>query len=796
MKFSENWLREWANPQLTTEELVKRLTMGGLEVDQIEPVAMNFNQVVVGEVLTVATHPDAHKLKICQVNIGEDKPLTIVCGAANVHSGMRVPTALVGARLGNLEIKLSSLRGITSNGMLCSAKELGLIDSSEGLMSLPADAPLGEDLRCYLQLEDMSIALDLTPNRGDCLSIVGIAREVGLLTGCSLTPVDFSPVAATIKDTLPVTLHHPAACPRYVGRIIKNINAPAITPLWIQERLRRSGLRSISAVVDVTNYVLLELGQPMHAFDLAKLVSGIQVRMAQAGESLTLLNEQTVTLDAQTLVIADHQQPVAMAGIMGGKASAVSPNTQAIFLESAFFTPQLAAGSARRYKLHTDSSHRFERGVDPQLSSRAIERATALLLSIIGGQPGPVIEVTVANELPVIPTILLRSSRIERLLGQALPVNEVTDILRRLNMNVVPQDDNWLVQPPSFRFDITQEADLIEELARIHGYNQLPSHLPRSRLTMHSQSSVTVEQLQAVLLQRDYQEAITYSFVDSQLQQQLNPDTVAITLANPIASDMAVMRTTLWTGLLQILLYNQKRQQSRIRLFETGLRFIYAADQTLIQEKMIAGIVTGTRWPEQWGEKSPPVDFFDVKSDITALFHFISANGGGTTQEHYRFIPTTHPALHPGQAAVIYREQEWVGLIGALHPSLMATLAITTPVYLFELRVAPLCQTYPIKFKEISKYPSIRRDIAMVVDQAVSVAAMLATIRQTAGKLLIDCQLFDLYQGKGIEAGQKSLAIGLIFQAISRNLTESEVDTLIGQILSTLEQGLGAKLRK
>jgi len=795
MKFSENWLREWVNPQLSTAELVQRLTMSGLEVDQVEPVAIDFNQVVVGEVVTVTAHPDAHKLTICQVNVGEDKSLPIVCGAANVQSGMRVPTALIGARLGDLEIKKSSLRGITSEGMLCSAKELGLADSSEGLMSLPQDAPIGEDLRRYLQLEDVSIALDLTPNRGDCLSVAGIAREVGLLTRCSITSPDFSPVSATITDTLPVTLHHSAACPRYVGRIIKNINGQAITPLWMRERLRRSGLRSISAVVDVTNYVLLELGQPMHAFDLSKLVQGIQVRMAQTGESLTLLDEQTVTLDAQTLVIADHQQPIAMAGIMGGKASAVNPNTQALFLESAFFAPQFAVGGARRYGLHTDSSHRFERGVDPQLQRHAMERATALLLSIVGGQPGPIIEVTVNHALPVIPTILLRSTRIKRLLGQTLPVNEVTDILMRLGMTVVPQDDSWQVQPPSFRFDITQEVDLIEELARVHGYNQLPSHLPWSQLTMHSQPSI-VEQLQAVLIQRDYQEAITYSFVDSQLQQQLNPDAAAITLANPIASDMAVMRTTLWTGLLQILLYNQKRQQSRVRLFETGLRFIYAADQTLIQEQMIAGVVTGTRWPEQWGERAQQVDFFDVKSDIATLFHYVSINGGGATPEHYHFISTTHPALHPGQAAAIYHEQEWIGFIGALHPNLMQTLEITAPVYLFELRVAPLCQTYSIKFKEISKYPSIRRDLAMVVDQAVSAAKIVAAIRQTAGELLIDCQLFDLYQGKGIEAGKKSLAIGLIFQAVSRNLTESEVDTLIGQILSTLEQSLGAKLRK
>ncbi len=796
MKFSENWLREWVNPQLSTEELVKRLTMSGLEVDQVEPVAMSFNQIVIGEVLTIAAHPNADHLKICQVNVGEDKPLHIVCGAANVQSGMRVPTALIGARLGDLEIKKSSIRGTTSEGMLCSAKELGLADSSEGLMILPQDAPIGENLRRYLQLEDVSVAIDLTPNRGDCLSVAGIAREVGLLTRCTVTSPDFSPVAATITDTLPVALHHSAACPRYIGRIIKNINVQAITPLWMRERLRRSGLRSISAVVDVTNYVLLELGQPMHAFDLSKLVQGIQVRMAQVGESLTLLDDQTVTLDTQTLVIADHQQPVAMAGIMGGKASAVSSSTQDIFLESAFFAPQLAAGGARRYGLHTDSSHRFERGVDPQLPRHAMERATALLLSIVGGQPGPIIEVTVNHDLPVIPTILLRSARIKRLLGATLPVNEVTDILMRLGMTVMPQDDSWQVQPPSFRFDITQEVDLIEELARVHGYNQLPSHLPWSPLTMHSQPSITIEQLQAVLIQRGYQEAITYSFVDSQLQQQLNPNAVAIALANPITSDMAVMRTTLWTGLLQILLYNQKRQQSRVRLFETGLRFIYAADQTLIQEQMIAGVVTGTRWPEQWGDSAQPVDFFDVKSDIAILFHYVSINGGGATPEHYHFISTTHPALHPGQAAAIYRGQEWIGVMGALHPSLMQTLTITTPVYLFELRVAPLCQTEPIKFKEISKYPSIRRDLALVVEQTISAAKVIAAIRQSAGELLIDCQLFDLYQGKGIEVGKKSLAIGLIFQAVSRNLTESEIDTLIGQILSTLEQSLGAKLRK
>ncbi len=818
MKFSENWLREWVNPTLSRDDLVQKLTMAGLEVDSVEPVAAPFRKVVVGEILSVKAHPDGKKLSICQVNVGnKEKPIKIVCGANNVHAGMRVPTALIGASLGEIRIKKAKLRGVLSFGMLCSAKELGLMESSEGIMPLPNDAPIGEDLRRYLQLEDVSIEIDLTPNRGDCLSIRGLAREVGVLTCNDISTPDCSAVAATITDTFPVEIHASKACPRYVGRIIKNINATAETPLWIQERLRRSELRSISAVVDITNYVLLELGQPMHAFDLDKLSEGIQVRMAYAGEPLTLLDEQTVELDEQTLVIADNKQPIAMAGVMGGKASAVTDATQDIFLESAFFAPKEAIGCARRYGKNTDSSHRFERGVDPQLQLSAIERATALLLNTVGGQAGPVIDIVNQATLPVNPVIKLRKSRIRRILGKSIGRSmrqrKVENILSRLGMTFEqeirlhnkkndlllrhPILEGWKVQSPSFRFDVNLEVDLIEELARVHGYNNLPNQAPPSRLNIHHQPGVTLEHLQAMLIQRDYQEVITYSFVDSEQQIQINPEVKAISLANPIASDMTVMRTTLWTGLLQALLYNQKRQQSRVRLFETGLRFIQSENEQDLpeQEPMIAGVVTGTCWAEQWGDKGQAIDFFDVKADVEALLSLTTESGlkEGNT---YRFTPNTHPALHPGKTAAIYRGDEWIGLLGAVHPSLIQTLELTSPVYLFELRLAPLCEAKVPQFKEISKYPLIRRDIAVVVSVEISAAQLVDCIKEWHVEMLKDRQLFDVYQGKGVEQGKKSLAIGLVFQGDSRNLIDSEIDTVVRQLLRHIEQQLGAELRK
>lgn len=784
MIFSENWLRDWVNPPLLTDELVKKITMAGLEVDSVKPVAATFNKVVIGEVLSVEAHPDAQKLQICHVNVGAEESLTIVCGASNVVVGLRVPTALIGARLEGLKIKKSKLRGVLSYGMLCSAQELGLADSSEGLMPLPFDAPIGEDIRHYLQLEDVSIDIDLTPNRGDCLSIEGIAREVGVLTRSPVSVPEYTPIVASISDTFPVTIQHTKACPRYVGRVIKNVNAQSQTPLWMQERLRRSGLRSITAIVDITNYVLLELGQPMHAFDLNTLSGGIQVRMARTGELLTLLNEHTVQLDEKTLIIADQKQPLAMAGVMGGAESAVMMNTQDIFLESAFFEPQYASGCARRYGLHTDSSHRFERGVDPALQIRAMERATTLLLDIVGGNAGPIIEVAEQRTAP--PIIELRASRIQRILGKSLETSEISDILTRLGLKIEQHGETWHVSPPSFRFDIAIEVDLIEELARVHGYNHLPSHPPKSSMVMHPQQSVTLTQLQAVLVQRDYQEAITYSFVDPKVQAHFSPDTESIALANPIASDMAVMRTSLWPGLIQALAYNQKRQQHRVRFFETGLRFVQEKVK-IHQEMMIAGIVSGARSPEQWGEKGQHVDFFDVKGDIEAL---LSLSNG------YHFSESTHPALHPGQTARIYQEKECIGIMGTLHPNLIETLDLIAPVYLFELRLSPLCIAPLPQFKEVSKYPSMRRDIAISVPEGVSATQLLDCITKIAPEILIDCQLFDVYQGIGIKDKHKGVAILLVFQALARNLIDSEVDTVLEQVLSTLEQNLGAHLRK
>lgn len=803
MKFSEHWLREWVNPPISTKEIVNRLTMAGLEVDSVESIASSFTQVVIGEIVTAVPHPQSEKLTICQVNVGTKELLTIVCGATNVATGMRVPTALVGAQFPTLQIKETHLRGVESQGMLCSTQELGLTDSADGIMALPSNAPLGMDVRTYLQLDDVSITVDLTPNRGDCLGIEGIAREVSLLTETAMTSVDYTPVTPTINKAFPVNIKNTTACPRYLGRVIQNIDIKAKTPIWMQERLRRSGLRSISPIVDVTNYILLELGQPMHAFDLQKLKGGIQVRMATAGEQLTLLDGQTVTLDQNTLVIADKKNPLAIAGVMGGLASAVSDTTHSILFESAFFAPTQLAGCARRYGLHTDSSHRFERGVDPQLQRRALERATQLLIDIAGGEAGPIIEVVDETTLPNRPVINLRKARIEKILGYTIPVRQIEAILTRLGMQFSTSFqthsektsrtlskrrlNGWQVTPPSYRFDINIEADLIEEIARAYGYNNLPSQAPTVSLRMHPQVAIDTTTIQSVLVQRDYQEAITYSFVDPQLQEKLNPDVMGITLANPISSDMTMMRTHLWTGLLQALLYNYKRQQQRIRLFETGLRFIKTA-AGLQQDKMVSGVVTGNRVIEQWGTSPQSVDFFDVKADVLALLNL--------NQQPYQFKPVQHPALHPGQTAAIYQEDNLIGLLGALHPSLMQQLEINQPVYLFELQMAPLCRTYAIDYQEISKYPSIRRDIAIVIEQSTHSDEILNCIQATASELLTEISLFDVYQGQGIEAGKKSLAIGLIFQEFSRNLTESEIDTVMTKILKTLDRNFNAQLRK
>lgn len=788
MKFSEQWLRQWVNPSLSTEDLCHQITMAGLEVDAIEPVAPAFNNVVVGEIVTAERHPDADKLQVCQVNTGEES-LQIICGAANARQGLKVVAALVGAKLpGDLKIKKAKLRGVESYGMLCSAKELGMAESADGIMELAADAVVGTDIRDYFLLDDNSIDVGLTPNRSDCLSIAGIARDVGVLCRESVQGPEEKTVSESISDTFPVAIESTDDCARYVGRVIKGINRQAITPIWMQEQLRRSDVRSLDPVVDVTNYVMLELGQPMHAFDLSKLSGGIKVRHAVAGEKLTLLNDQEVELKAGTMVIADDKAPLAMAGIMGGADSAVSDDTADIFFESAFFSPTALAGVARSYGLHTDSSHRFERGVDSQLQARAMARATELLLDICGGEAGPVTEVVIEEQLPRSETITLRAERIERVLGAVIAADEVTDILTRLGMEVTVSGDSWQVIPPSYRFDIAIEVDLIEELARIHGYDNIPSNPPVGKLAMRprTERKQPLGRLRNLLVDRDYQEVITYSFVDPKLQAILSPEQATVSLQNPISADMSVMRTSLMPGLIATVQHNLNRQQSRVRIFESGLKFVPEGDD-VSQTAILAGAICGSRYEEQWTAPAEKADFFDIKGDVEALL----AAGG----HEARFVASSNAALHPGQSADIEVNGKLIGHLGALHPAMAQKLGLDQTVYLFELDVASVCQNRIPAFAALSKFPAIRRDLAILVDQATSTMEVRDCIREDASEILQDLILFDVYVGKGIDSGRKSLALGLTLQDNSRTLTDTEVDNFIDKIVSGLESRIGATLR-
>lgn len=792
MKFSEQWLREWVNPAIDTEALGHQLTMAGLEVDAIEPVAPEFSNVVVGEVLSVEPHPDADRLRVCKVNVGDEK-LSIVCGAANVAEGLKVPAALVGAVLpSGLKIKKSKLRGVESLGMLCSDVELGIAESADGLMILPAEAQPGTSIRDYLKLDDVTIEIGLTPNRGDCLSIQGIAREAGVANQALVEAPQMDAVASTLSDAFPIELEAPVACPRYLGRIIKGVNAKAETPIWMQEQLRRCGVRSISPIVDVTNFVMLELGQPMHAFDFGKLSGGIKVRFAQSGEKLVLLDGQEVELTDDTLVIADHEKAVAMAGIMGGDATAVGDDTADIFLESAFFDPDSIIGRARQYGLHTDSSHRFERGVDFNLPQRAIERATQLLLEIVGGEVAPLNESCSEEHLPVREPITLRMDRIERMLGVSLASNEVTELLQRLGMRVTEQPGQWIVVPPSFRFDIAIESDLIEEVGRIYGYDNLPTHTPKVPMNVALASELTVSQdrVDSVLVDRGYQEAITYSFVGSELQSLITPDIEGIELANPISADMSVMRTSLWPGLLQAVSYNQKRQQSGVRLYEKGVKFLKNGSE-ITEEKVIAGVVSGNFAAEQWALQNRKVDFYDVKSDVEALLGLVSS-----TLNH-KFEVEQHAALHPGQSAAIKNAAgEPIGWIGKLHPTIEKSAGVNGPVYLFELSASALDKSSKPEFTELSKYPSVRRDLAVVIGADVPAGLVKQAITDVSKQYLSNLQLFDVYCGEGVESGRKSLALGLTFQDTSRTLTDGEVDNLITGVLEKLKQDFNATLRE
>ncbi|EJL03548.1 MULTISPECIES: phenylalanine--tRNA ligase subunit beta [Pseudomonas] len=792
MKFSEQWLRGWVSPQVSRDELVARLSMAGLEVDSVTPAAGEFSGVVVGEVLGTEQHPDADKLRVCQVSNGTET-FQVVCGAPNVRPGLKIPFAMIGAELpGDFKIKKAKLRGVESNGMLCSQAELQIGEGNDGLMELPADAPVGQDIREYLNLDDASIEVDLTPNRGDCLSLAGLAREVGALYAAPVARPAVATVPAVHDEVRSVEVLAPAACPRYLGRVIRNVDLSKPTPLWMVERLRRADVRSIDAAVDITNYVMLELGQPLHAFDLAEINGGIRVRMAEEGEKLVLLDGQEVTLRSDTLVIADHARALAIAGVMGGEHSGVSTTTRDVFLESAFFDQIAVAGKARSYGLHTDASHRYERGVDWQLAREAMERATGLLLEITGGEAGPIIETVSEQHLPKIAPVTLRAQRITQMLGMEMDPAEVERLLSALGLNISADGaGQWRVEVPSHRFDISLEVDLIEELARLYGYNRLPVRYPQARLAPQAKAEARSDlpELRRLLVARGYQEAITYSFIDPRQFELFNPGVEPLLLANPISNDMAAMRSSLWPGLVKSLQHNLNRQQDRVRLFESGLRFVGRLEG-LKQEPMLAGVVCGSRLPEGWAQGRDVVDFFDVKADVEAVLGFAGA------LDAFTFVPGKHPALHPGQTARIERDGREVGYVGAIHPELSKTLGLDRPVFVFELVLAEVALGKMPKFQELSRFPEVRRDLALLADLEVASSAVLEVIRENAGEWLTDLRLFDVYQGKGIDPHRKSLAVGLTWQHPSRTLNDDEVNTATQNILTSLENRLNATLRK
>ena len=810
MKFSESWLREWVNPALTSDELAHQITMAGLEVDGVDPVAGEFSGVVIGEVVECGPHPDADKLQVTKISLGDYSSATvekgelidIVCGAKNCRKGLKVAVATVGAVLpGDFKIKKAKLRGVPSFGMLCSESEIGLADDSAGIMELAADAPVGTCVREYLDLNDVTIDVDLTANRGDCLGLKGLAREVGVLNSLAVTEPTITAVVPTIDDALTINVEANEACPRYLGRVIKGINPSATTPLWMVEKLRRCGTRAIDPAVDVTNYVLLELGHPMHAFDLAKLDGGVNakitVRFANKEEKLTLLDEKEVTLKEGTLVIADEKKALAMAGIFGGLESGVTTNTTDIFLESAFFAPLAILGKARQYGLHTDSSHRYERGIDPTLQFDAIERATELLLEIVGGQAGPVVEAKSDADIPQTKEVSLRREKLDGRIGHHIGDEQVSEILTRLGFTVSTTGEGvakvWQVIVPAYRFDIKIEVDLIEEVARIFGYNNIPNIAPKAALKMceKKEAKLSLINLKQVLVNRDYQEAITYSFVDPKVQALLHPDQAVMTLPHPISSEMSVMRLSLWTGLLQSMVYNQNRQQGRVRLFEAGLRFVpdESAENGVRQQNMLAGVISGLRVDEHWSMEKAATDFYDIKGDVEALLALTCDAQG------YEFSKAEVDALHPGQTAQITKNGVLVGHVGTLHPELERKLGLNGRTLIFELLLSEvLVQKIP-EASDISRFPANRRDLAIVVKEEVDAKKVLQLIEKVGGNYLIDLNLFDVYQGQGIEEGYKSLAIALVLQDTSKTLEEKDITDVIDRVVETLKTELNASLR-
>jgi len=783
MKFSESWLRTLANPSLSSAELSHLLTMAGLEVEEMVGVAPAFDKVVVAQVLSKEKHPDADRLNLLSVDVGLAEPLAIVCGAGNVTVGMKAPCALVGAKLPGIEIKQAKVRGIASFGMMCSEKELGLAEESAGLMVLADSAVVGQSIREHLDLDDHLLTLKLTPNRCDCLSLNGIAREVAALTGCALQAVPAASFKQTGTQSRKVNVTASAACPRYSGRVISGVNAKAATPAWMVQRLERCGLRSISALVDVTNYVLLELGQPLHAFDLNKLSGDIEVRFARAGEKLKLLNEQTVDLQEDMLVIADAKGAVALAGVMGGADSAVDDATTDIFLESAFFAPSVIVGKSRRLGFGSDSSYRFERGVDFAATQIALDRATQLILDICGGKAGAVTEVQSA--LPVRHPVKLRTSRVLRVLGIALAADEIAQILSRLGMAFQQQGDEFMVTPPSYRFDIAIEEDLIEEVARVHGYEKIlptPIQARMSILPLVEAQRPMVKLRQSMVL-RDYQETINYAFVEAAWERDLCGNAAPIALKNPIASQMSVMRSSLLGGLLGALRTNLARKQPRVRLFEIGGCFANEAG-CYVQHERLAGLAYGAVQSEQWGAAARNVDFYDVKGDVEALF----------APRSLSFEAAVHSASHPGRSARILLDGKAIGWIGELHPQWQQQYDLPQAVVWFEVEMSALLAVSVPVAGEVSKLPPVRRDLAVVVDESVTVQSLLTALHAEKAPFVVEIGLFDVYRGKGVAEGKKSLAFLVLLQDTQKTLTEIEIDNSVARLVAALQQH-GAQMR-
>ena len=792
MKLSETWLREWVDPGLDSAALAHRLTMLGLEVDGIEPAGAPLDKVVVGLVEDVQPHPNADRLRVCRVDVGASAPLSIVCGAANVAAGGRYPTALVGAVLpGGLQIKKSKLRGEPSVGMLCSAVELGIAEASDGLLELDGDHAPGTPIGTALDFDDQIIDLDLTPNRADCFSVLGVARDLAAGQQIAFAEPEIPATAAATDKTFPVTLTAGAGCGRFAGRVIDGVDPDAVSPLWLQERLRRCGVRPISPVVDVTNFVMLELGQPLHAYDLDKLTGGIVVRRAMDGEELVLLDGEQVLLDPDVLVIADDTGAIGMAGIMGGESTAVGESTTRVFLEAAFFAPDVIAGRARRFGMHTDAALRFERGVDPVHQARAIERATALLVEIAGGTPGPVDEQACVTELPTVEPVALRRRRLATVLGVEIDDADTEALLGGLGMTASQTDEGWLVTAPPARFDIAIEADLIEEVVRLYGYDRIPE-IPgdlKTDLGRSTEHAVPVARVRDALVARGYSEAITYSFIAGGLGGDFGADGAELELANPISSDLAVMRQSLWPGLAQAMQHNLNRQQGRVRLFEVGIRFLQQ-DADIIEENMISGLVAGSALPEQWDAPARVTDFFDVKADLESLFRLTGAS------DEFEFEAAHHPALRPGRSARVARSGKFIGWCGELHPSLTRKLQLSEAPIVFELIFEPAFEARVTAYREISKFPAVRRDIALIVDQEVPVAKLERAVRETAGALLRDVVVFDIFAGENIETGSKSVALGLILQETSRTLKDTEVDGMVHSVTERLARDFNASIRE